>query len=449
MRITLVPLVALLLLWTLPGWSGLAVDAPGSGEYADQWRPDPMHEYWDPATYHRPETERMAGIFTGDDCLTCHASITPGIVQDWQASRHAKLEKPVLCPACHGNDHQKLTFPTPQTCGGCHPKPLAQMEEEKKWGFPSHALAMERAVDARHFADKPPAETLSCLQCHSVATKCDSCHTRHRFDPAEARRPEACLPCHDGPPHPDEATYLASAHGQRYQKEGAGMDWTRPLGKGQYPIPSCAYCHLRNGIHQVADKSIWGFGIREINPRTAENQIKRKRWIEICADCHPPDWSAAQLSGLDNERKEAWKVLYGVERLLKELRSEGLLRPTAQERPPYPLDPLARWWPRERIGFFEGGASAFYHVGAIERHYFELWYFDNPGAYKAQAHGATALSRHAHEGMASQAQAIAEEGERLRLLGKKGQAVDLKPLWMEGEYTRFNRENHERNKEKP
>ncbi|MBP6807940.1 MAG: hypothetical protein KA125_06560 [Chromatiaceae bacterium] len=29
----------------------------------------------------------------------------------------------------------------------------------------------------------------ACVQCHSVATKCDSCHTRHRFDPAEARRP--------------------------------------------------------------------------------------------------------------------------------------------------------------------------------------------------------------------------------------------------------------------
>jgi hypothetical protein len=48
------------------------------------------------------------------------------------------------------------------------------------------------------------------------------------------------------------------------------------------------------------------------------------------------------------------------------------------------------WFPKERIGFFEGQASSFYNVSPIERDYFEMWYFANLGAYKASAHGAPA-----------------------------------------------------------
>ncbi|MBF0178287.1 MAG: hydroxylamine oxidoreductase [Magnetococcales bacterium] len=415
-------------------------DAPGVGEHAGHWQPDPLHEYWDPETYHRPETGRVEGVFKGQECLECHAGVTPGLVKDWRASRHAQGEKPVLCPACHGDDHQKLTFPTPRTCGTCHPQRLAQMEEEKKYGFPSHALAMERVVDSKHFADKPKAEVAACLQCHSVATKCDSCHTRHRFDAAEARRPEACLTCHSGPPHPDDEAYFASAHGRKYKKEGALWDWSKPLRKGNYETPTCAYCHMKDGNHQVADKAVWKFGIREVNPRTAENEIKRKRWAETCAACHLPEVGRKFFRELDDERATAWQKLNGVERLLKGLRSDGLLRPSAKDRPPYPMDWMARLFPRERIGFYEGQASAFYNVGAIERDYFDMWYFDNLGAYKGMAHGAKEMSQHFHQRLDADALAIGTAAKRLRGQGKV--EMDLKPLWLEGEYTRFNRDHN-------
>jgi hypothetical protein len=145
---------------------------------------------------------------------------------------------------------------------------------------------MDRAVDARHFVDKPKAEVMACIQCHSVATKCDSCHTRHLFDPAEARRPEACITCHSGPPHPDDETYFASAHGKLYLAEGDRWDWSKPLVKGNYKSPTCAYCHMDGGRHQVAHKSLWKFGLREVNPNTSGNRVLRERWVAVCADCH-------------------------------------------------------------------------------------------------------------------------------------------------------------------
>lgn len=428
--------------------AGMKEDAQGIGLYGDLWRPEAVHEYWDPGAYHQPDTT-VEGRFTPTECVECHEGATPGIVKDWQASRHAAPsdgKKPVTCNTCHGDDHGQLRFPTPADCGTCHADQHGQMQAERRYGFPSHALAMERAVNSKHFVDKPKAEVAACLQCHSVATKCDSCHTRHRFDPAEARRPEACLTCHSGPPHPDDEAFFASAHGKRYLAEGKDWDWSKPLRKGNYPVPTCAYCHLRDGKHQVADKAIWKFGLREVNPLTSENQVKRKRWIAICMDCHKEGESTRWLSDMDKERKWAWERLYKAEDLLRDLRGDDLLTPAAGERPPYPIDWWEKYLPHARIGFYEGQASAFYNVSRIERDYFEMWYFDNLRAYKGAAHSAQSLVDEGHKGMVEAFETLKAEAAALESLGRKehagGKAFDPKPLWTTGAYTSLNAEQN-------
>ena len=101
-------------------------------------------------------------------CISCHKKITPGIVQDWQASAHAMttpaeaLEKPPLermfsaasaptglsntvvsCYECHGDNPgaHKDTFEhfgfkihvvvTPGDCARCHPAEVSQFEKSK------------------------------------------------------------------------------------------------------------------------------------------------------------------------------------------------------------------------------------------------------------------------------------------------------------------------------
>ena len=429
--------------------AGMKADAKGIGLYGDLWRPDAVHEYWQPEAYHRPETDILEGRFSGPECVDCHQGVTPGIVNDWRSSRHAAPapgKDPVTCTGCHGDDHQALSFPTPDVCGRCHAPQHAQFREERRYGFPSHALAMERAVDAKHFVDKPKAEVTACLQCHSVAAKCDSCHTRHLFAAAEARRPEACQTCHSGPPHPDDETYFASAHGRRYLAEGAGWDWSKPLAKGNYPVPTCAYCHMRGGNHQVADKAIWQFGIREVNPLTSENKVKRRQWVAVCADCHDPGEASNWLRGLDAERKKAWSLLYQAEGILRALRGDGLLFPPPGKRPLYPVDWWDKFWPTARIGFYEGQASAFYNVSQIERDYFEMWYFDSLGAYKGAAHGASAAVAEGHARMARGLTELRREAETLRSLGvmekQAAKQYDPRSLWLKGDYTSFNKDNN-------
>lgn len=442
-----VPVILALLAVALGfGYVHWRVEGPGSGLYARDWTPGTGQGWWDPAAFYRSPTS-VEGRFEGEQCIACHAGITPGIVNDWRASGHARAPHPVTCDACHGNDHQALHLPTPDVCGGCHAKQHDEFRDEARFGFPSHVLAMERVLEAQHFVDKPKAEVQACVQCHSVATKCDSCHTRHRFDPAEARRPEACITCHAGPPHPDDETYFASAHGRLYRAEGGGWDWTKPLTEGNYKAPSCAYCHMGEGRHQVADKALWKFGLKEVNPNTSGNKVLRERWVELCADCHEADQARVWLAELDAERKTAWRQLYAAERVLKDLRSDDLLHAGPGERPPYPSDALDRLWPRARVGFYEGQASAFYNVSGIERDYFEMWYFANLGSYKAAAHGDPEGIARGHAALDRALDAITAKARDLRRLGEAeqesgGRRADPGDLWLSGAYTDYNRDHN-------
>ncbi|MBF0263103.1 MAG: hydroxylamine oxidoreductase, partial [Magnetococcales bacterium] len=189
-----------------------------------------------------------------------------------------------------------------------------------------------------------------------------------------------------------------------------------------------------------ADKAVWRFGIREVNPRTAENLIKRKRWREVCIDCHPAPLIEESFTALDQERRQSWQRLYGIEAQLKKLRSDDLIRPNARERPPYPFDWMAKIFPRERIGFYEGQASAFYNVSALERDYFELWYFDNLAAYKGMAHQAPRFAESHHGRMLEAAGRIESQIQAIRAMGKVD--LELAPLWLNGAYTRFNRDQN-------
>jgi hypothetical protein len=190
---------------------------------------------------------------------------------------------------------------------------------------------------------------------------------------------------------PTTKPIYASAHGKRYLADAQETDWSKPLRKGNYATPTCAYCHMRNGQHVVADKSIWQFGLRQVNPNTAENKVKRERWVEVCTDCHDEAFSRRQLTDMDRERAGPGRGSTAASACCVNCASEKAFYPAAGERPPYPTDWMDRMFPKERIGFFEGQASSFYNVSPIERDYFEMWYFANLGAYKAAAHGAPEL----------------------------------------------------------
>jgi hydroxylamine dehydrogenase len=101
-------------------------------------------------------------------------------------------------------------------------------------------------------------------------------------------------------------------------------------------------------------------------------------------------------------------------------------------------------WAKARIGYYEGQASAFYNVSGIERDYFEMWYFDNLGSYKAAAHGDAEGVRRGHAALAAGLAEIADQAAVLRALGeaeqgRDGRRSDPGDLWLAGPYTEANR----------
>lgn len=178
----------------------------------------------------------LASPAIAQQCVDCHKTVTPGIVSDWQLSKHS--QNAITCAACHGDEHSsaedvaKAKLPTPETCAGCHE---ARVKEFKS-GKHAAAWAAMKAMPTAHWQPMALMEGMKgCGGCHKIGLKtedeildlkesgagfgvasCDACHTRHTFSTLEARQPQACQTCHTGFDHPQWEMYSGSKHGVRY-----------------------------------------------------------------------------------------------------------------------------------------------------------------------------------------------------------------------------------------
>jgi hydroxylamine dehydrogenase len=204
-------------------------------------------------------------------CVACHKTATPGIVTDWELSKHSHAG--VGCSTCHGVGHSaasdagKALIPTPDVCGACH---LRQVEQFKR-GKHAFAWAAMKAMPTIHHQPVAMVEGMKgCGGCHKIGLKteaeirqlerieggfgvasCDACHTRHTFSVEEARQPQACQTCHMGFDHPQWEMYEGSKHGVRYR-----LEQMKILPEAA-AAPTCRTCHMPGGEHGV--RTAWGF----------------------------------------------------------------------------------------------------------------------------------------------------------------------------------------------
>jgi hydroxylamine dehydrogenase len=204
-------------------------------------------------------------------CVECHKRITPGIVTDWQLSKHSKNK--IDCSECHGDQHQsaqdvgKVEIPTPDTCANCHDERVKQF----KAGKHAASWAAMKAMPTFHWQPMALTEGMKgCGGCHKIGVKteaeikdlkksgagfgvasCDACHTRHTFSVQEAQQPQACQTCHMGFDHPQWEMYSGSKHGVRYLLK---QNKTLPP---MVSAPTCQTCHMQGGNHAVL--TAWGF----------------------------------------------------------------------------------------------------------------------------------------------------------------------------------------------
>lgn len=317
-----------------------------------------------------------------DTCTDCHKKITPGIVTDWEISKHS--ENDVECSTCHGDKHTSATdvanvlIPTPETCGQCHDKQVGQFKQSK------HAAAWA-AMNAMPSAHAQPVAMMQgmkgCGGCHKIGLKseadlkdlaqqgsgfgrasCDACHTRHTFSVKEAKQPQACQTCHMGFDHPQWEMYSASKHGVRALLKQTGLlpDSTS--------APTCQTCHMQEGDHNV--QTSWGFlavrlpmpedkqwaadratilqGLGVLDPSgkptgrlevvkaanvarlTQEDwQRERDKMLKACNQCHSMNFAKGELQKGDDMIREVDKLMAEAIRIVADLYKSGKLKKPA------------------------------------------------------------------------------------------------------------------------
>lgn len=322
-------------------------------------------------------------LYGGKNCVDCHESITPGIVNDWKASQH--FMEDVTCATCHGDDHRtkkdvaEAKIPTPETCAQCHEERVEQF----KAGKHAFAWAAMNTMPTTHWKPMELIQGMKgCGGCHKIGLKseeeiadlkiqgqrfgvasCDACHTRHLFSKEEAQSPQACQTCHMGFDHPQWEMYSSSKHGVRYRLKQLGV--LPP----ETAAPTCQTCHMSGGNHEV--RTAWGFlavrtnglapypgedeqwwkdrvtilqALGVLDPKgnptarldvvdkaqvarlTAEGfDREREKMIAICSDCHSENFAKNELEKGDAIIQRGDELLAEAIRIVAGLYEDGIL----------------------------------------------------------------------------------------------------------------------------
>ncbi len=226
---------------------------------------------------------KKIGSPKGEVCMICHREVTPGIYNQWRTSTmgHAGVN----CYDCHqaekddpdAFEHKEsiAIVVTPKDCARCHEK------ESKEYESSHHADAIKALDSFDNFLGRAiwgtDADQTGCMPCHGSVLKlqaggkgklepstwpntgigrinldgskgsCTACHPRHVFSIEQARQPETCGRCHNGPENPHIEIYSGSKHGLTFRanRDTMNMDRSRwRAGQDYFQGPTCASCHM-------------------------------------------------------------------------------------------------------------------------------------------------------------------------------------------------------------
>ncbi len=232
-------------------------------------------------------------------CVKCHKKNSPGIVQQWGASKHYRAK--VGCYECHKadagdpdafiHDDKKVKknisiIVSPKDCANCHKKEVDQATNShhakagRILGSLDNLLAEVVEGNSDFITEGFPrgnsaAAVSGCWQCHGTTVKvngdgeldsatwpntgigrinpdgsegsCTACHARHQFSVAQAREPDTCGKCHLGPDHPQKEIYEESKHGIQFASHHDEMNLENPKwipGEDFFTGPTCSTCHM-------------------------------------------------------------------------------------------------------------------------------------------------------------------------------------------------------------
>jgi len=285
----------------------------------------------------------ISPMVSSKTCSRCH----PEEVEQFLKSGHAELASAVLAdPKKTGliklvyhyeglgfKSNTKLDLSTGITPTG---QPAYNRASRASGCQPCHGVKVELGPDNRPINETWPGGVGTRYPDGSIGT-CTVCHTRHQFDIAESRKPEACASCHLGPDHPDIEIYLSSKHGQRFLADGDKWNFDAPSDAwepGDYSAPTCAVCHM-SGIgelsttHNINERLKWDLMHKESVIRSGKRgngEEGGKLMNKVCINCHGTTLIKQQNLVLDNSVALYNEYWAGAVKMKKELADKNLLK---------------------------------------------------------------------------------------------------------------------------
>lgn len=201
---------------------------------------------------------------------------------------------------------------------------------------------------------------------------CTSCHARHKFSMAMARKPETCSQCHKGPDVPAYSVYKVSKHGNIYSSDSG--DWkfdSLPWVPGKdFTAPTCASCHvsllantdgdvIAERTHRMNDrlyKRIFGVIYAHPHPESPDTSIiknraglplpteltgepadgfligkeeqaaRKKEMQNVCMSCHASGWIDGHFEKLENTIDTTNKMVLAATKVLLKAWETGVAK---------------------------------------------------------------------------------------------------------------------------
>jgi len=222
-----------------------------------------------------------------------------------------------------------------------------------------------------------PSQGVGRINPDGTQGSCTSCHPRHSFSIAVARKPYTCAECHKGPDVPAYKVYMVSKHGNIYSSDAKEWNFkATPWVVGRdFTAPTCAACHAsllvnENGevivkrSHQMNDRSGWRiFGLIYASPHPkspdtsiiknkaglplpteltgqpvssflidAKEQQKRVAEMQkVCLSCHSQGWVNGQFARFENTIKTTNMMTLAATKIVLSAWKEGAAKGLAQK----------------------------------------------------------------------------------------------------------------------
>jgi hypothetical protein len=314
-------------------------------------------------------------IVSPNDCKTCHSEEVDQYSTSKKAHAHGNLmENPVYTALVHTLtgvktvDAGEISVQPPSqmtlndVCLGCHGTKI-EVSGTKKY---KTAMGDMTVPDLKNW----PNQGVGRINPDGSRGSCTSCHTRHRFSIAEARKPYTCSQCHGDPDVPAYQVYNVSKHGNIFGARHQAWNFEAvPWRVGQdFLAPSCATCHnslLTQPHGDVVAERTHDFGARLYTrifgliyshpqpksgdttviknadglplPTTflgeraseylideSEQQNRLNGMKTVCKSCHSTSWTDKHFDRFENTVKETDQMVLAATQLQVQAWEQGL-----------------------------------------------------------------------------------------------------------------------------